>query len=93
MTVLSDADLYRRGAQTLLASWEKYARGATGAVVRRSPGVATAVFPSTCSSRPPLSPTRRAAGTRSTSPSRPGAGRPRTRPCGTSTPRSRSSAT
>ncbi len=45
MTVLSDADLYRRGAQTLLASWEKYARGATGAVVRRSPGVATAVFP------------------------------------------------
>ena len=45
MTVLTDADLYRRGATTLLASWEKYARGATGAAVQRSPGVATAVFP------------------------------------------------
>jgi len=45
MTVLTDADLYRRGAETLLASWEEYARGATGAAVRRFPGVATAVFP------------------------------------------------
>jgi ribosomal protein S18 acetylase RimI-like enzyme len=45
MTVLTDADLYLRGAQTLLASWEAYARGATGAAVRRSPGVAAAVFP------------------------------------------------
>jgi GNAT superfamily N-acetyltransferase len=45
MTVLTDADLYLRGAQTLLASWEEYARGATSAVVRRYPGVATAVFP------------------------------------------------
>jgi ribosomal protein S18 acetylase RimI-like enzyme len=41
----SDADLYRRGAETLLASWEEYARGAIGASVRRSPGVAAAVFP------------------------------------------------
>ena len=41
----SDADLYRRGAETLLASWEEYARGASGASVRRSPGVAAAVFP------------------------------------------------
>jgi hypothetical protein len=35
---LSDADLYRRGTETLLASWEKYARGATGAAVRRLAG-------------------------------------------------------
>jgi hypothetical protein len=41
----SDADLYRRGAETLLASWEEYARGASGAWVRRYPGVAAAVFP------------------------------------------------
>jgi ribosomal protein S18 acetylase RimI-like enzyme len=45
MTVLTDVDLYRRGAKTLLASWEEYARGATGAAVRRFPGVAVAVFP------------------------------------------------
>ena len=38
-------ELYLRGANTLLASWEQYARGATGAAVRRSPGVAAAVFP------------------------------------------------
>jgi ribosomal protein S18 acetylase RimI-like enzyme len=43
--VLSDADLYRRGAATLLASWEEYARGATGAEVKRLAGVAAAVFP------------------------------------------------
>jgi len=43
--VLTDADLYLRGAETLLASWEEYARGATGAAVQRLPGVATAVFP------------------------------------------------
>ena len=42
---LTDTDLYLRGANTLLASWEQYARGATGAAVRRFPGVATAVFP------------------------------------------------
>src|SRR6266487_2546155 len=45
MTVLTDADLYLRGAETLLASWAECARGATGAALRRSPGVATAVFP------------------------------------------------
>jgi len=44
MTVLGDADLYLRGAETLLASWEEDARGATGAAVHRFPGVATAVF-------------------------------------------------
>jgi ribosomal protein S18 acetylase RimI-like enzyme len=42
---MTDADLYLRGAATLLASWEAYARGATGAALRRMPGVATAVFP------------------------------------------------
>lgn len=45
MTVLTDADLYLRGAETLLASWEEYARGATGAAVQRSPGAVIAVFP------------------------------------------------
>jgi hypothetical protein len=45
MTVLTDADLYLRGARTPLASWEEYARGAAGAAMRRSPGVAVAVFP------------------------------------------------
>ncbi|HLN78240.1 MAG TPA: GNAT family N-acetyltransferase [Nocardioidaceae bacterium] len=44
--MLTDADLYLRGAETLLASWEEYARGASGAAVQRHPGVATAVFPS-----------------------------------------------
>lgn len=42
---LTDAELYRRGAKTLLTSWEHYARGAPGARVRRFPGVASAVFP------------------------------------------------
>ena len=44
MTVLTDADQYVRGAATLLASWEEYARGATGAAVQRSPGLPTALF-------------------------------------------------
>jgi GNAT superfamily N-acetyltransferase len=38
-------DLYRRGCETLLASWEEYARGVTGAALQRLPGVAAAVFP------------------------------------------------
>jgi ribosomal protein S18 acetylase RimI-like enzyme len=40
----SDADLYGRGAETLLASFEEHARGASGASVQRAPGVTTAVF-------------------------------------------------
>src|SRR5262249_14325154 len=44
--MLSDADLYGRGSDTLVASWEEYARMARGAVVHRLPGVATAVFTS-----------------------------------------------
>jgi predicted GNAT family acetyltransferase len=45
MTRPTDADLYRSGAETLLASWDEYARGATGAAVTRLAGVAAAVFP------------------------------------------------
>jgi ribosomal protein S18 acetylase RimI-like enzyme len=39
------ADLYRIGSETLLASFEAYARGAQDAAVIRAPGVAAAVFP------------------------------------------------
>jgi ribosomal protein S18 acetylase RimI-like enzyme len=39
-------ELYDRGARTLVASWEAYARGSRGARVVRVPGVAAAVFPS-----------------------------------------------
>jgi|SRR5215207_4229508 len=46
MTGWADADLYLRGAQTLVGSWEAYARGPDGVEVIRSPGVAIAVFPS-----------------------------------------------
>ena len=41
---MSDEDLYRRGCDTLVASWEAYARLASGALVRRLSGVAVAVF-------------------------------------------------
>ena len=44
MPALSDTDLYLRGARTLLASWEAYARGSRGASVVRGHGVASAVF-------------------------------------------------
>jgi GNAT superfamily N-acetyltransferase len=44
--VTTDDDLYARGAATLLASWEQYARGTTGAALQRLDGVAAAVFPS-----------------------------------------------
>ena len=39
------ASFYVRGAQTLVASWKAYARGAQGAAVRHLPGVAAALFP------------------------------------------------
>src|ERR1700729_2278291 len=45
VTGLTDADLYCRGAKTLLACWEVYARGCPGATVIRSPYVTVAVFP------------------------------------------------
>jgi len=46
MTMVTDTDLYARGAATLVASWEEYARGSSGARVTRLPGAAAAVFPS-----------------------------------------------
>jgi GNAT superfamily N-acetyltransferase len=45
MSRFTDAELYRRGRDTLLASWETYACGAVGAAVKRLPGVTVAVFP------------------------------------------------
>ena len=45
MSSPTDAGLYVRGSDTLLASWEAYACGAVGAAVKRLPGVAAAVFP------------------------------------------------
>jgi GNAT superfamily N-acetyltransferase len=42
---MTDSELYLRGTETLIASWEADARGADGASVQRSPGVAAAVFP------------------------------------------------
>ena len=45
MTRPNHSELYVRSTDTLVASWEAYARGAAGADVRRSPGVAAAVFP------------------------------------------------
>ena len=45
MIVSSDADLYRRGGATVLASWAEYARGAIGASLHRHALVAAAVFP------------------------------------------------
>jgi ribosomal protein S18 acetylase RimI-like enzyme len=45
LTEFSDAALSRRGAATLVASWEAYARGVPGAAIQRAPGVVCAVFP------------------------------------------------
>jgi len=42
---LADGELYARGAATLLASWEEYARASPGAALLRLRGVAAAVFP------------------------------------------------
>ena len=42
---MTDAGLYARGAATLVASWEQYARGSPGAAVERASGVAAATFP------------------------------------------------
>jgi GNAT superfamily N-acetyltransferase len=44
-TPISGAELYRRGAETMLGSWVAIARGACDAAVLRLPGVAAAVFP------------------------------------------------
>jgi ribosomal protein S18 acetylase RimI-like enzyme len=45
VTVATEADLLERGTETLVASWEEYARGAYSASVQHSPGVTVAVFP------------------------------------------------
>lgn len=45
MIAPSDSDLFARGAETMLAAWEEYARGAADAAVRRLPGVTVGVFP------------------------------------------------
>ena len=42
---MADADLYPRGLETLLASWESYTRGSYRAELIRLPRVSAAVFP------------------------------------------------
>ena len=42
---MTDDKLYLRGARTLLASWERYAAGSTGAAVQRLSGVSAAASP------------------------------------------------
>ncbi len=44
MTAFSDEELYLRGTETLIASWEMYTRGVPDAAVYRFPGVDVAVF-------------------------------------------------
>src|SRR5512141_2830229 len=43
---MTDDELYVRGAATLVASWDEYARGSAGAALQRLDGVSAAVFPS-----------------------------------------------
>jgi GNAT superfamily N-acetyltransferase len=45
MSRYSDAELYDRGAETLIASWAAYAQGAESARVERLRGVDLAIFP------------------------------------------------
>ena len=42
---MTDAELYTRGIETLVASWEVTARGSQEAAVRRFHGGSAAVFP------------------------------------------------
>jgi len=42
---VTDEDLYRRGARTIVAAWGEYVRGTPGASLQRSPGVSIAIFP------------------------------------------------
>jgi GNAT superfamily N-acetyltransferase len=46
MTRMTDHQLYRRGAATLLASWEQYVRAREDAALHHLDGVSAAVFPS-----------------------------------------------
>jgi GNAT superfamily N-acetyltransferase len=41
---IADAELYARGAQTVIGSWEAIARGSRDAAIVRGPGVVAAVF-------------------------------------------------
>lgn len=43
---MTDDDLRARGAATMLAAWERYARGPAGAALHHLPGVTAAVFAS-----------------------------------------------
>ena len=43
--IAMNCNLYRRGADTFVASWQAYARGAISASVQQLPGVTAAVFP------------------------------------------------
>jgi len=45
VSLVTETDLYLRGASTLVASWDQYARAAAGATLLRSPGVAIGLFP------------------------------------------------
>jgi hypothetical protein len=45
VTAITDSALYARGAATLLASWEEYARESSDTALLRLDGVAAAVFP------------------------------------------------
>jgi hypothetical protein len=45
MAPITDSDLYARGAATLLASWQEYAGGSSGAALLHLNGVAAAVVP------------------------------------------------
>lgn len=45
VATFTDRKLYRRGAATVVGSWEAIARGSAGATVVRVPGAAAAVFP------------------------------------------------
>lgn len=42
---MADHDTYARGAATLLASWQAYARGSSGASLERLGGITAAIFP------------------------------------------------
>jgi ribosomal protein S18 acetylase RimI-like enzyme len=46
LPVVTDTELYLRGAATVLASWREIARGSAGAALERRDGVSAAVFPS-----------------------------------------------
>jgi hypothetical protein len=44
MSILTETDLFRGGSATLVASWEEYTEGATGASVERASDVDISVW-------------------------------------------------